>query len=131
MNLGGFYDKRFEEGKYGKKAVHLSPDPNHYHQKILKIIKRESEDRPFNILDVGCATGYLRAKAKTYNKNNYVCGIEISEIAAKKAKKVQDIKVGSIFTKFFNKIFDASFAYTYLYRRYNHDIKNRNNNRFN
>lgn len=117
MNLDGFYDKRFEEGKYGKEAVHLSPDPNHYHHKILKIIKSESEDRPLNILDVGCATGYLGAKAKTYNKNNYVYGIEISEIITDKAKKVQDIKVESIFTKLSNKIFDASFACTYLYRR--------------
>ena len=97
MNLGGFYDKRFEEGKYGKEAVHLSPDPNHYHQKILKIIKSESEDRSLNILDVGCATGYLGAKAKTYNKNNYVCGIEISEIAAEMAKKSLDkVIVGNI-----------------------------------
>ncbi|MBO8180931.1 MAG: class I SAM-dependent methyltransferase [Archaeoglobus sp.] len=93
--LGDYYDIKFKKEYYGKEAVFLSSDPNHYHQKILKIIEELSQDKPLRILDVGCATGYLGAATK--KGKNYVCGVEISKEAAKEAKnKLDDVVVGNI-----------------------------------
>jgi len=93
--LKEYYEAKFKKRYYGEKAVYLNPDPNHYHQKILEIIKRHSKSKTIKILDVGCATGYLGAAAKM--GKNYVCGIEISEKAAKEAKNVlDDVIVGNI-----------------------------------
>jgi len=75
--LGECYDSKFKRKDYGEKAVFLNSDPNHYHQKILRIIRENSQSRVLKILDVGCATGYLGAVAKM--GKNYVCEIEISE----------------------------------------------------
>ena len=95
-SLGVYYENKFKGGDYGKKTVRLSSDPNHYHQQILKIIEKETQLKGrLNILDVGCATGYLGAAAKM-NKN-YVCGVEISETAAREAEKVLDkVIIGNI-----------------------------------
>lgn len=88
FKLDQYYDSKIDKGCYGEKAVYLNPDPNHYHQRILKIIKEESKNKELKILDVGCATGFLGAAVKM--DKNYVCGVEISQKAAKKAKKVLD-----------------------------------------
>jgi len=83
-----FYDIKHQK-EYGSKAVYLNPNPEHYHQKILKIIEEQGKARNLKILDVGCATGYLGAAIKRKGKHR-VYGIEISEIAIKKARKVLD-----------------------------------------
>jgi 2-polyprenyl-3-methyl-5-hydroxy-6-metoxy-1,4-benzoquinol methylase len=84
-----FYDEKFSK-EYGTDAVYLSLDPQHYHQKILERVGNNQV-----ILDVGCATGYLGAVMK--QKGNRVYGIEISDVAAKKAMKVlDDVIVGNI-----------------------------------
>ncbi|WP_456417447.1 class I SAM-dependent methyltransferase [Methanocaldococcus sp.] len=88
--LKEYYDNKFKNGSYSKNAVFLNPDPSHYHQKILNIIKDLSKNKKhLKILDIGCATGYLGAAIKKYG-NHYVCGVEISEFAGKEAEKVLD-----------------------------------------
>lgn len=91
-----YYKNKFKHWDYSKKAVFLSSHEDHYHQQIIRIIKKETEVKgKLNILDVGCATGYL-GNAVKFGKN-YVCGIEISENAAKEAEKVLDkVIVGDV-----------------------------------
>lgn len=93
--LQKFYNKKFIDEHYGKDTVYLNMERHHYHQKIINIVKKESIGRTLKILDIGCATGYL-GKAVKLN-NNYVCGVEISPIAAEESKKVLDnVAVGNI-----------------------------------
>jgi 2-polyprenyl-3-methyl-5-hydroxy-6-metoxy-1,4-benzoquinol methylase len=85
-----FYDNK-HLSEYGKKAVYLNPNPDHYHQKIIELIKNSGSSN-LKILDVGCASGYLGAAIKSLGEHT-VFGIEISEVAVKKAKKVLDVVI--------------------------------------
>ena len=88
-NIKDFYNKKHTR-EYGTEGVYLSPDPEHYHHKILNRLKSNQV-----ILDVGCATGYLGAVAK--KSGNRVYGIEISETAADKATRILDsVIVGNV-----------------------------------
>ena len=88
--IANYYNSMFKSKNYGKRAVYLNPDPEHYHQRIIKIVKEIMLRKgiPLKILDVGCATGYLGAELKKLG--NIVYGIEISKEAAKIAKNFLD-----------------------------------------
>ncbi len=89
-SLSAFYESKFKKKEYGGKAVYLNPNPGHYHQKIIRIVRKHSKSKPLKILDVGCATGYLGAELKKFG--NTVYGIEIAENAAEKAKSINAFK---------------------------------------
>ncbi len=95
--VGSLYEQKFRKGDYGEKSCFLNPDPHHYHQRILQIVKAINKTKHnLKVLDVGCATGYLSASIKKFG-NNSVYGVEISELAAREAKKVMDeVIVGNI-----------------------------------
>nr|WP_240912232.1 class I SAM-dependent methyltransferase [Thermococcus sp. M39] len=97
QSVKSLYEQKFKKGDYGKSAVFLNPDPHHYHQRILQIVKSINKTKPkLKVLDVGCATGYLSAPIKKFG-DNLVYGVEISELAAKEAEKVLDgVIVGNI-----------------------------------
>lgn len=54
-------------------------------RKIMELVGQESGRR---VLDVGCSRGYVGSKIKTLN--NYVLGVDISELAVEEASKVLD-----------------------------------------
>ena len=85
-----FYDSKFKTKKYGKEAVHLNLSPEHYHRKIIDIVREIKTVKKYNlkILDVGCATGYLGAVLKKFGCEVY--GVEISKEAIEEARKVLD-----------------------------------------
>lgn len=87
------YEQKFKKRHYGKNTVVLNSD----HQKILTIVKEVNKTKnKLKILDVGCARGHLSGALKKLGENT-VCGIELSEIAAKEAEKYLDeIIIGNI-----------------------------------
>src|SRR5688500_18786373 len=73
MNIRDYYqDKALNYGISGLRLI-----------KILKLFEKTSDKK---VLDVGCATGYLGKKIKELG--NQVIGIDISQKAVTKAKKV-------------------------------------------
>ena len=87
------YEQKFKKRDYGKSAIILNSD----HQRMLTIVKEINKTKnKLKILDVGCARGYLSGALKKLGENT-ICGIELSEIAAKEAEKYLDeVIIGNI-----------------------------------
>lgn len=58
------------------------------HARLNRILDLANEDKYKNVLDVGCARGYVGRRLK--EKGKFVSGIEMSAPAAKEARKVLD-----------------------------------------
>lgn len=69
---------------YQNKSVHYGIG----HTRQRKILELVGDLRGKTVLDIGCASGYLGARVK--QKGNYVAGVEVSQLAAQKAKEVLD-----------------------------------------
>ena len=77
---------------YLKRSRYSSPKENF--KTLIKLLKKEKQNKNFSLLDIGCANGELLFNIKKNFKKSNLMGIDVDQSLLNKAKKIctKDIK---------------------------------------